>query len=108
MGIEPTQPAWKAGILAIELHPHICNGNYFTKLPPQCQVLNQDLRFIYADCESFPVRAKTDFMNRLVIMLHNIRGNLILCISADHISEVARALALPSILDTSSAGTSSP
>ena len=23
MGIEPTQPAWKAGILAIELHPHI-------------------------------------------------------------------------------------
>ena len=23
MGIEPTQPAWKAGILAIELHPHL-------------------------------------------------------------------------------------
>ena len=23
MGIEPTQPAWKAGILTIELHPHI-------------------------------------------------------------------------------------
>ena len=23
MGIEPTQPAWKAGILAIELHPQI-------------------------------------------------------------------------------------
>ncbi len=23
MGIEPTQPAWKAGILAIELHPHM-------------------------------------------------------------------------------------
>ncbi len=23
MGIEPTRPAWKAGILAIELHPHI-------------------------------------------------------------------------------------
>ena len=23
MGIEPTQPAWKAGILAVELHPHI-------------------------------------------------------------------------------------
>ncbi len=22
MGIEPTQPAWKAGILAVELHPH--------------------------------------------------------------------------------------
>ena len=22
MGIEPTRPAWKAGILAIELHPH--------------------------------------------------------------------------------------
>ncbi len=26
MGIEPTRPAWKAGILAIELHPH-----YFAK-----------------------------------------------------------------------------
>ena len=25
MGIEPTRPAWKAGILAIELHPHIRN-----------------------------------------------------------------------------------
>ena len=24
MGIEPTQPAWKAGILAVELHPHLC------------------------------------------------------------------------------------
>ena len=23
MGIEPTRPAWKAGILAIELHPRI-------------------------------------------------------------------------------------
>ena len=25
MGIEPTRPAWKAGILAIELHPHLNN-----------------------------------------------------------------------------------
>ena len=23
MGIEPTQPAWKAGILTIELHPQL-------------------------------------------------------------------------------------
>ena len=23
MGIEPTYPAWKAGVLAVELHPHI-------------------------------------------------------------------------------------
>ncbi len=23
MGIEPTQPAWKAGILAVELHPRL-------------------------------------------------------------------------------------
>ena len=30
MGIEPTRPAWKAGILAIELHPHIGNENYNT------------------------------------------------------------------------------
>ena len=28
MGIEPTRPAWKAGILAIELHPHTGNENY--------------------------------------------------------------------------------
>ena len=28
MGIEPTRPAWKAGILAIELHPHIGNEKY--------------------------------------------------------------------------------
>ena len=28
MGIEPTQPAWKAGILTIELHPHIWNAMY--------------------------------------------------------------------------------
>ena len=28
MVIEPTRPAWKAGILAIELHPHIGNENY--------------------------------------------------------------------------------
>ena len=27
MGIEPTRPAWKAGILAIELHPHL-NKHY--------------------------------------------------------------------------------
>ena len=25
MGIEPTQSAWKAEILAIELHPHVCS-----------------------------------------------------------------------------------
>ena len=26
MGIEPTRPAWKAGILAIELHPQIISA----------------------------------------------------------------------------------
>ena len=29
MGIEPTRPAWKAGILAIELHPHTFNKGYY-------------------------------------------------------------------------------
>ncbi len=29
MGIEPTQPAWKAGILAVELHPQL-NEDYNT------------------------------------------------------------------------------
>ncbi len=29
MGIEPTQPAWKAGILAVELHPQIFNKCYY-------------------------------------------------------------------------------
>ena len=28
MGIEPTRPAWKAGILAIELHPHVKAGSH--------------------------------------------------------------------------------
>ncbi len=32
MGIEPTRPAWKAGILAIELHPHLNKGYNITFL----------------------------------------------------------------------------
>ena len=31
MGIEPTRPAWKAGILAIELHPHLNKEYNITK-----------------------------------------------------------------------------
>ena len=31
MGIEPTRPAWKAGILAIELHPHLNKKYNITK-----------------------------------------------------------------------------
>ena len=31
MGIEPTQPAWKAGILTIELHPHTNARIYYHK-----------------------------------------------------------------------------
>ncbi len=31
MGIEPTQPAWKAGILAIELHPHFATEIILSK-----------------------------------------------------------------------------
>ena len=38
MGIEPTQPAWKAGILAIELHPHMCGTQYI--LPHQFLKVN--------------------------------------------------------------------
>ena len=30
MGIEPTRPAWKAGILAIELHPRFHGEFYFS------------------------------------------------------------------------------
>lgn len=37
MGIEPTQPAWKAGILTIELHPQgDINYKYINRF---CQVL---------------------------------------------------------------------
>ena len=32
MGIEPTQPAWKAGILAIELHPRFRTDNILTHI----------------------------------------------------------------------------
>ncbi len=38
MGIEPTRPAWKAGILTIELHPHLFNGEYIIKYLYDCQV----------------------------------------------------------------------
>ena len=38
MGIEPTQPAWKAGILAIELHPHLWYGRYYITSNPGSQV----------------------------------------------------------------------
>ncbi len=31
MGIEPTQPAWKAGILTIELHPQFQRHLYYQK-----------------------------------------------------------------------------
>ena len=31
MGIEPTRPAWKAGILAIELHPRFNARIYYQK-----------------------------------------------------------------------------
>ncbi len=31
MGIEPTRPAWKAGILAIELHPHTYDLDILTQ-----------------------------------------------------------------------------
>ena len=34
MGIEPTQPAWKAGILAIELHPHDIGVTGFEPMKP--------------------------------------------------------------------------
>ncbi len=33
MGIEPTRPAWKAGILAIELHPH--TNKYYNSTKPE-------------------------------------------------------------------------
>ena len=32
MGIEPTRPAWKAGILAIELHPHLLSKKDYSIL----------------------------------------------------------------------------
>ena len=36
MGIEPTQPAWKAGILAIELHPRFATVIILSKI--RCNV----------------------------------------------------------------------
>ena len=40
MGIEPTRPAWKAGILAIELHPQ-------TAINIIAQILNTVKHFLY-------------------------------------------------------------
>ena len=42
MGIEPTRPAWKAGILAIELHPRflsLTDFDYYNSILSTCQVL---------------------------------------------------------------------
>ncbi len=47
MGIEPTRPAWKAGILAIELHPHL-NKKY--------NIINQ------SNSQAF-YRKKSSFLN---------------------------------------------
>ena len=37
MGIEPTRPAWKAGILAIELHPRFFGKDYNNIIPAVSQ-----------------------------------------------------------------------
>ncbi len=38
MGIEPTRPAWKAGILAIELHPHFEQRIVYHKMDSQSSI----------------------------------------------------------------------
>ncbi len=38
MGIEPTSPAWKAGILAVEQHPHFFGKKDDTIFLAECQL----------------------------------------------------------------------
>ena len=38
MGIEPTSPAWKAGILAVEQHPHFFGKKNDTIFLAECQL----------------------------------------------------------------------
>ena len=37
MGIEPTRPAWKAGVLPLNYTRTFCDGNYYTMHPPHSQ-----------------------------------------------------------------------
>ena len=47
MGIEPTQPAWKAGILAIELHPRFATVIILSKIRCNVNILfAENRRFI--------------------------------------------------------------
>ena len=55
MGIEPTQSAWKAEILAIELHPHkrfrllifVQRLSYYTKDKRKCQEFHKIFYFLF-------------------------------------------------------------
>ncbi len=55
MGIEPTQSAWKAEILAIELHPQVCSYliilvqrlSYYTKVKRNCQEFHEIFYFLF-------------------------------------------------------------
>ena len=44
MGIEPTQPAWKAGILAIELHPRFATVIILSKIRCNVNILFAEKR----------------------------------------------------------------
>ncbi len=59
MGIEPTRPAWKAGILAIELHPHL-NKKYINTFLAHSQVEKTD--FLFNNVIFFKIYRKTVYI----------------------------------------------
>ena len=42
MGIEPTRPAWKAGVLPLNYTRTFCDGDYYSTLPPSRQEIFTD------------------------------------------------------------------
>ena len=45
MGIEPTQPAWKAGILTIELHPQLRTVNILANKSKKVNINTKNIKF---------------------------------------------------------------
>ena len=66
MGIEPTQPAWKAGILAVELHPHIIFCSQIADqyiIPKISKLVNS---FLKINSKNIKLTKQSGFVSRLL------------------------------------------
>ena len=70
MGIEPTRPAWKAGILAIELHPQATEVIISQSKSGVNRFFKNDGVIFYgcffaADCQWLPLQKKNDIITSI-------------------------------------------